>query len=279
MRTALRSTVIAISLTCAIGATAQSPTTRDETVVRTAYAKLAHGVQVKTVYNAVLKNRELSPLDLNKQIQENELRFDISEMTSGPLTDITDKPNSDFVSVPDGNDILSIASDTETFDENGKRAESLLAGIPQWVHREAVSPEGWDMPVGKALELAEHAGKFSSYVALTATVRFQGKSRTYRSLWLFGTETLAVDLVVTGINLLDLTTHNTYPSVLADTSLRSTPAVHEWLTANQRFEASCKVGKSETCCDPTTMRCGIAAEDLGSKVPAPTTKTTPKGGL
>jgi hypothetical protein len=248
---------------------------QDEQTVRQAYAKLAYAVQSHTVFDVVRHTPEATSLDLAKQLQANELRFEISDMSSGAISDVSNKPYSDFVTKPDTQPVLQITHDEETFDENGKRATTYFA-FPKWAHGNEAQ-EDWNTSLGKALEMSGNAGKFSRYVTATITVRFQQKSRTYRALWLFGSEMLVMDLV-SGQIAGDFLKESAYPSVLTDTSLRSRPAVKEWLTATQRFEPSCKTGKQDVCCD-STMQCGVSSEDLQSKKPAPNTKDVPKGGL
>jgi hypothetical protein len=121
--------------------------------------------------------------------------------------------------------------------------------------------------------MSGNEGKFSRYVTATITVRFQNRSRTYRTLWLFGSGMLAVDLV-TGNIVQDFVNESVYPSLLTDTSLRSYPAVRDWLNSTQRFDASCKSGRQDVCCD-AAMRCGVSSEDLRSTKPAPDTKAAP----
>jgi len=248
---------------------------QDEAIARDAYAKLAYAVQSRTVYMEVQQHPDITIAELTKKLQANEVRFDISEMSSGSLSEIMSKPYSDFVSRPDTQDVLQITQDEETFDENGRRSTSYFA-IPSWTRGQSVSEEDWNVPIEVAL--SKSGGKFSRYVAATITVRFQGRSRTYHTLWLFGTEILSVDLV-SGTNIpSQFVAENLYPSVLTDTSLRSRPAVNGWLNSTQRFEASCKAGKQDVCCD-SAMHCGVFADDLRSTKPAPNTTATPKEKL
>ena len=249
---------------------------QDEQVVRNTYAKLAYAVQSKTVYVEAQKHPDITSPDLAKKLQANELHFEITEMSSGTLSDIDSKPYTDFVTQPNGQDVLGIAFDTETFDENGKRFTSYFAGIPSWTGN-SPAQQDWDVPVKDALKLSGHEGHYSRYVTATITVSYQGRSRTYRTFWLFGSDLLAVDLVTGGI-VGDFVTKGVYPSVLTDTSLRSRVAVSDWLTSTQRLDSSCKTGKQDVCCD-STMRCGVPADDLRSTKPAPNTTTVPKGGL
>jgi hypothetical protein len=249
---------------------------QDEQTVRNAYAKLAYAVQSHTVYDAARKNPDITSAELTKELQANELRFDIAEMSSGPLSEIASKPYTDFVTPPDTQVVLQIIRDEEYFDENGKRVICNFA-IPRWAPGEAAR-EGWNVPVQNAITQSGNGAKFSRYVTATITVRFKGQSRTYHTLWVFGSDTLAVDLV-SGENVVkEFATESVFPSVLTDTSLRTRAAVSEWLNSTQRFDPSCKTGKQDVCCD-SAMLCGVAADDLRSTKAAPNTRDIPKGGL
>jgi hypothetical protein len=122
---------------------------QDEQMVRNAYAKLAYAVQSKIVYAEAQKNQNLKASELTQKLQENELRFDITAMSSGALSEIASKPYTDFVTQPHGEDVLSIMHDTATFDEKGQRFTSLFA-VPYWT-RGPQSQADWSVPVKDAL--------------------------------------------------------------------------------------------------------------------------------
>lgn len=269
--------LLAVSLLLTGFAWAANP--QDEQVVRTAYAKLAYAVQSHTVYVEAQKNPNLKSSELAQKLQDNELRFDITDMSSGALSEIASRPYSDFVTRTDTQDVLQITHEQASFDENGSRLMSHFA-VPHWTAGEQ-SQENWDIPVKDAFVQSSIGKKFSRYVTATITVRFQKGSRTYHTLWCFGPDPseplIAVDLV-TGNIVSDFATESAYPSVLTDTSLRSRAVVNDWLNSTQRVDPSCKTGKQDVCCD-SAMHCGVNSEDLRSTKTAPNTKAVPKGGL
>lgn len=275
-----RSACFALPILVASAAFAASP--QDEQVVRTAYAKLAYAVQVHTVYTAA-HHPNLTASELAKQIQANEVRFQITDMTSGPLSEIADRPYSDFVAVPDGREVLQIAPSEVVFNDkvNGIHTTSNLATV-SWGEAQAVTAGSWDIPVRELL--TKGAGQPgwptdpTRYVTATVTVSFQGKTRTYHTLWLFGSSGfIGIDTVA---NSTEFAKEGLFPSVLTDNRLNSRPVVREWLESNKRIDSTCKTGKVDVCCDAATMACGVAAPDLESTKPAPTTKNIAKeGGL
>ncbi|HET6178637.1 MAG TPA: hypothetical protein VFE61_17035 [Candidatus Sulfotelmatobacter sp.] len=245
---------------------------QDEALVRNAYAKLAYASQTKIVAIEAQSNSDLTTADLSKKLQDNELRFEITAMSSGSISDIESRPYSEFVTRPDQQKVLSIPHETHSVTEFGKLLAISLFATPHWTTMNGESREDWDMPV-KALVYSGNAGKYSRYVTATITVSFQGTSRTYHTLWLFSdSDVMCVDLV-TGDVVRYFVKESVFPSVLTDTHLRYHPAVEQWLTSTQRFDASCKAGKLDVCCD-SAMHCGVLEEDLRTK-PAPN-MLTPK---
>ena len=266
-------TVVPVLLaSIALGANPQ-----DEQVVRKSYAKLAYAVQSRTVYVEAQKHPNITTAELAAKLQSNELRFDIADMSSGGISDIGSRPYSDFVTRPDRQEVLQIAHDEQTFTEDGRLITSYFA-VPRWSPGEQTL-EDWDVPVKAALVASGNERGYSRYVAATITVRFQGRSRTYHALWLFSdSDLMAIDTVTGNSIARSFATESAYPSVLTDTTLRSRTTVNDWLNSTQRFDASCKTGKVDVCCD-SAMHCGVSTEDLRSTKPAPNTTAAPKGGL
>jgi hypothetical protein len=267
-------------LLCAllVGQMAFAANPQDEQTVRTAYAKLAFAVQSGTVYNEVEKHPKITTAELAAKLQANELRFDITEMSSGNLSDIESRPYSDFVSKQDLQEVLHITHNVSTLEENGMVYTSFFA-LPQW----GIGGEGdedWSSPVKTMMKLSGNEGKWPRYVTATITVSFQGRSRAYHALWLFSDSDVLVVDPVTGNNIVrSFLSDSAYPSVLTDTRLRSRAPVSDWLNSTQRFDASCKPGKLDVCCDLATLRCGVSAEDLRSTKPAPSAVAAHKEGL
>lgn len=255
---------------------------QDEQVVRTAYAKLAYAVQAHTVYDTAMRQPKLTSAELKRELQFYELRYEITDMSSGALSEIASQLQSDLVTPLGTGDAVQIGTVEENHRENGKRVISNFA-IAHWYRdeRDKGHPDVWGIPLKDALGLSGDEGKFSRYVRATITVHFQGRSRTYRTLWLFGSEMIGADFVGAGDNAVsEFATRSVFPSVLTDTSLRSRSVVNDWLNSTQRFDASCKTGKQDVCCDSATMHCGVNSEDLRSTKPAPnTTADTEEGGI
>jgi hypothetical protein len=103
-----------LALTAAMFVPAQASNLQDEQTVRTAYAKLAYGVQSRTVYMEARTNPDITSVELAKLLQASELRFDITEMSSGAVSEIATRPYSDFVAPTDMQDVLFITFNTRS---------------------------------------------------------------------------------------------------------------------------------------------------------------------
>jgi uncharacterized protein YchJ len=133
--------LLVMGLCCASTLAAAQVNPQDEQVVRTAYTKLAYAVQVSTVVYAA-HQPNLTVSELAKEIQANDLRFKITDMTSGSLSEIVDKPSSDFVAVSDGRQVLQIAPSQVDFNDkvDGIHTTSTVVTV-SWGEQRAIPGE------------------------------------------------------------------------------------------------------------------------------------------
>jgi hypothetical protein len=130
------------------------------------------------------------------------------------------------------------------------------------------------------LPQTEHGNWYSRYAAFTATVLFQGKARIYNAMFLFGTDdkgqavVAPIDTVAGNSALYYFVNQPMYPATLLKTSLRAKPVVADWLKSHQVFDATCKPGREDVCCDLTTLECGVAAQDVNSALSQPVNEPT-----
>src|SRR5215472_14713904 len=136
---------------------------QDEALVRNAYAKLAYAAQTRTVVNEA-QRPDLTIAELSKKLQDNELRFEITAMSSGSISDIESRPVSEFVTRPDQQKVLSIANETHSVTEFGKLLAVSRTATPHWTTMDGESSEEWDMPVKEALVYQGNAAKYPRYV-------------------------------------------------------------------------------------------------------------------
>ncbi len=245
--------------------TAVAEMSHEETVVRTAYAKLSYAVDLNTVYRVTQRNRKISASDLAREIENRALRFTLSDFEVGNLADIGDRKYLDLAGqYPDGQDVIHSYPATVNMTEGGPTITSDTAAAQWGPGQNAVSPV---LTVKAMLPIMEQESGISPlvrYCSYTVTVSLGGRSRTYKATFLFGgnNQVAAGDTVVdiNGGALEYFLTHPVYPDVLLRTTLRKNPAVRGFLESNRgTADASCKQG--DICCDALSLQCGLPAAE------------------
>ena len=244
-------------------ATSLAQMTHEETVVRTAYAKLAYAVQLNEIYHFTSDSKG----NLSERLRKNEIRFNLTDVRSGKISDITADKYADLVTEPDGRDVIHATVASIDYTERGKKV-TMDTVSAQWGKGQTVN-EDWNVPLSKLLPAIQDQNRaaFSRYVACTVTVDYQGKQETYKALWLFGQDydsnpyTVAGDTII-GINgnsLHHVANHPIYPAVLLETPSGDKPEIRDWFAAH--VVPSCGVDH-DSCCDTQSLQCGISAANL-----------------
>jgi hypothetical protein len=251
--------------------------TSEEAVVRNAYAKLTYAVELGTLHNLAheyYRNPNASEIDRGAfaaHLADGELRFQLNEVRVGNLADIAQVKYEDLVTKPSGGPALSIHSSVLSYTENGRKVENTETATAKWIISQTLL-EDWSMPFAKAQTMVEqdrdHASNWKlarHYLSCTVTGFYQGRSITYKALWLFGANGEVVGAVDTGVDinggaLQYFLTHKVYPYALVETQMRDIPVVREWLTGHA-VSSSC-ADHRDACCDLSALKCGVARAEL-----------------
>lgn len=256
-----------LALVCSLSAFGQS---QEETVVRTAYAKLAYAVDMNAAYRLVTEDPHISPAKLAAEVEAQGLRFRLSNFKVGNLTDI-DTLNASYDVLgqyPDGQDIIQTSLSTITVQDGNAPKVTTKTATAQWVLGPSATPPS-DLTVAQMLPIMEKEssiGPLRRYATYTVTATLAGRSRTYRASFLFGDDgkvaTADVVSAVGGGPLWEFSnTGRVYPDIFLKTHIARNPAIKNLLFSNQRLDPSCKAG--EVCCDTTVLHCGVPSADLG----------------
>lgn len=245
--------------------------THEETVVRTTYAKLAYAVNIGEIHQALSKSHDPSLAELESRIAAKQLKFQLSNFTSGPVSSIAQQNYADLVTKPQGEDVIDVGLGTynsmeDVPEERAVREASEFGAQASWGAGQNLQAN-WNVPFERALSDfdAGSQAKFSRYAAYRVTVSFEGRSRTYNAMFLFGTGTvpiLAVDNVTNSSALTRLTDKSVYPAVLLESPIARKAGVAGWLKSHQVRDPACRTGQREACCDPASLTCGVAAGDV-----------------
>jgi hypothetical protein len=243
--------------------------TPEEHAVRVAYAKLIFAIQVQTVEQSLHQShRKLKPGALESALQKNQLHIELSDFSSGDIAEITNRDIQKLVTLPHGEEVLSISGASYSFkDRDGKVTEETTAGIPSWTPGPSIGKGDVSSTLSEVLAVNQPSDIFDRYAMFNVAVSFQGRTRKYRALALFGKDSKGADKVlftdtVVGAGPQDMTIHSVYPAVLLESSEGEVPAVMDWFTSNQMPVSACTSGARDVCCDPSTLKCGISTDVL-----------------
>lgn len=264
--------VAACFLFGSFSAVAVEDMTREEALVRNAYAKLSYAVDINTVYRAVQANPNLSPADLAKQVDLHGLRFKLTDFNVGNLADISETKFTDAFPQYDDDvhDVIHTSIETENYSEVGGETASMHTATATW----GPPPSGRtpSYTVRQMIPILQNETGVSPllrYCSFMVTATLAGRSRTYEASFLFGENGQAAPLDVIadvgGGALGHMLLHPIYPDVLLRTKIGKVPVVRNFLEANQRSEASCKSG--DACCNAETLQCGVYNADLSGRRP------------
>jgi hypothetical protein len=238
----------------------------DETLVRETYAKLAYAVQLGAIHDALATTRNLTGDQLAKAIAPKEMTFKITTLSVGKIADIENRKYAEFVTPP-GGWMLDISTGTFSYSEDGRPGYIVdVNANAAWKEvRDSADAQGWDRYTVKEALQGNHDTS-TRYAALTVTVTYEGRSRTYNSLWFFGgapSDPLPVDMIVGNPNLSSMSASDITPHTLLEAKIyASSPGVRAWLQTHQLPDAAC-TGKA-ACCLPSPGRCGVTASAASS---------------
>jgi len=258
-------------------APAHGQASQEEQTVKKTYAKLAFATMVERVHDLLTKTDDPSVAEIENAIADRGFRFELSNFAVGPVAEIAKQPYCDLVTPPDGQqDVVESIAVTFTHTEDLRkqlevRETQEFGARVRWVKGQEASRENWKMPFGEALTLfnSNNNSLYSRYISFHVAVSLDGRSRSYKAMFLFGSgqvPVLVLDNVTSNSALGQFVTTSVYPAILLDSGMTQKQGVADWLSLHQVDESACPSGKREVCCDPTTLKCGLARADVAASL-------------
>lgn len=253
--------------------TVQSSTatmSREEEIVRSAYAKMAYSTQIYSI-KAAVEDSLRQPVDsviLGNRIADETVSFQLTKVQVGDFAQIAKTAYGDLVTKPNGEAILPVATGFWVYTTDAPKETKAATGFAAWTNGPVLT-EDWTVPFASAIQKAhaarqEDMSPYKRYAAVSLTVKFQGQSRSYRSLFLFGTDPsgkeriLPVDTVVGGPALTFFLNNSVFPAVLFEPDISKIPFVSQWLRSN----AAPGVASGQVSCDLQTLKCSVPQADV-----------------
>jgi hypothetical protein len=254
--------------------------TNQETIVRTAYAKLSYADEVRIVLDALQQaGRDklwITKANFADRALDTRLNFELSNFHAGKISAIADRKISEFDGALSaiGGEVLDVTPSVYNYSVDGTPSKYVAYVKFAWRPSpyQSLSPaENWS--VARALQSEQFEGKrYTDYVTYTVTVTLGNRSRTYNAWALFGRDEKGkqqvyfMDAVADSTAVLFAFEHSMYPTAFAETDLRTVPFVDKWLYDNAQ---SCRASHSEkdnnkvdVCCNMESGQCGVALSSL-----------------
>jgi hypothetical protein len=252
------------------GVTAQA--TEEEQTVRKTYAKLVFGTMIGLVHALLGEKGDPSAAEIENAIAYHRLSFEFSDFSVGPVGEIAKRPYADLVTPPDSQDVVDVTPSTYTNTEDLReqlqiRQTEELGARVSWAKGHEVNTENWQVPFGEALPLinSQNHSTYSRYISYKVTASLDGRARSYKAMFLFGTgqvPVLVADNVTDSPALGQFVPASVYPAILLDSGIAQKTGITDWLTLHRLSEAACPSGRREVCCDPATLTCGVSSADV-----------------
>jgi len=227
----------------------------DLVAVRAMYTKLWIAWRVHALHETVLRQ---------KLTDSGPLRFELSDIKEGQISDIADKFVPDVVTKPSV-PTLSFATGSWVLTQRGGQQAQAQEASASWTTSPSFSPEGTNASFAKLFETGAVQRVFSRYVSFVVHFTCQDPAfdATYHALVLFGTGddgkplVLPMDHFVGGSALAAQVGPALFPQPLLVEPWRSDLEVMRflhWLAA----QPGCSIEPATNlCCDPAGVRCGI----------------------
>jgi hypothetical protein len=199
------------------------------------------------VDNAVSRNPKISYDQLNKAVADTAAFYEIRVLSSGNIAEIADVPLSSLVSLPAGEDEISISLVTAGYRINNGPGKSSFEALARWApgrRAQDMGPEGM-MSFGAVMKLIEdHDLKVPPekqavrYVSMSVTETMASRSVSRKTVMTFDKDG--------------------DPRKLLEFDQRS-PAVERWFTEHA---VQAETGDGNLICDLEAQTCGVASGDL-----------------
>jgi hypothetical protein len=245
-------TVVAVAAPLAPRAVCQAAPD-DAMTVRAVYAKFVTAMRVGSLKDGAEFPNEAPP------------SVEISEIQTGPIAEIAQKPLEALVTKPSGW-ILSVSPGDWRRTDFRRPYDHGTYATARW-RTAGYLTEDWNVPFGRAMEM-NGLTEYSRYAAFNVRLSYHGQQRQYGAVFLFGQEIdgsgkiFPIDHVVGISALMALTKASIVPGPLLGPGRARTNGGRAFMNLVRRHPACVREPVTGMCCDSATGQCGIAAQDM-----------------
>lgn len=258
--------------------------THEETVVRSAYAKLGFAIEQVAVSQLAMEAvgvptpKELASVSKESRLANSQINFDLADFEVGNAQDILTRQVVDFINPPQ-QEQLNIQLGRHSY-HDGQEFQ-WFSPIARWRPATPVPPEVASMNLRDFFQLQwkqqQPTSVWQTYASYSVTVTYQGKTvGPYRALFMFGHDANGGEIVepedgtTDAIGIAAAMREHLFADALVKTRLRDVPVASNWINAKQQDAQNCSEDQG-VCCDLSHVRCGPSqsAVEKGRAIPLP----------
>lgn len=247
--------------------------THEETVVRTAYAKLAFATEQSAMSELAMEAIGIprkGGLPSDQRMAASQLSLTLSDFRVGNVSEILSRKVEDLIT-PAYEETIQVTGGRYSYIEDGKESQWYKPDA-RWQPAKALPPEVAEVTLADFYRLQWHQKRPDSawerYASYSVSVTYQGKSRgPYRALFLFGHDATGNEVIepedgtIDAGALAEAMYQHLFPDAFLHTRLRALPVVANWLKARQSLASACSTEQG-ICCDVERLQCGPAEADV-----------------
>lgn len=244
---------------------------QEEQIVRNYYAKLTLLSQIGVLTGVISRLSPAKGPETSK-ILESRIHFALSEFQVGDFSEIASSPWTRVLNPDAPRSVISVSGSGLNLGINEKKYflayyavnwDKKISHADEQHERDRLTQAMRSLNVttaGDAIKL-DHPGNWSRYASYTVKATLDGRTITYRSVFLFADHGEKIAILDPAMRLPIELNAPLYPTALVETAYRELPLFKKWIVDNQL--SGCKKFKEpEVCCDPVAGRCGLASEDV-----------------
>jgi hypothetical protein len=232
----------------------------DSDMVRATYAKLIFITRATDIREGVLGG--LGNREAQERIRQ-QLLVTLSDIKTGPVSDLRSVLYSDLVTKPSGN-VLSVTTGSWTDNTDGHALHGPVSML-EWQVSAGLAQD-WSVPFSQVLAVVGPG--YTRYASFTAKISYAGRGRQYQALFLFGEDaagkaiTLPLDNIIGPSALSAIAEAPSTPDLLLAQSFRDRSETKSLIRA-MRLSPNCTAEpRTKMCCDENTGQCGLHPDVL-----------------
>ena len=279
----MKHTILGLALGIFWSTSLAAQMSHEETIVRTAYARLSYAVQLGVIEKLGTDAWAQKPVErttVARKLADGQLTFQLSDFSFGKTREIAQArwPTIFSAGTPF---ILEADFNVHGLQEEKQAPSQFVFATAEWRPGHEIPADLEKMTMADLFKLEWPSSPpldqaYDRYASYSVTVSYQGKTAgPYKAVFFFGKDSSGKEIFqpqdsVTEAVALGLAMGNQlYPKTLLETSMRRVPLVSDWLKSSQLDDQSCSTWQNDVCCDLTALKCGIASGVLRDAMAKP----------